>query len=253
VNASQDNHIVVEHQNGLAIRLGLRQIKGFSEHGIQSVLANRPQSGYRHPSQVKQLSMNKKDIELLASANALHNVSGDRFQTRWTIMDSASDLPLFSQVYDDVGDGHDEHALHKPNEMQDLLEDFTSVGISLNKHPITLLEEAGRLGRFTHMKDLIQQRHKSMVTVVGLVTGKQAPGTAAGVTFVTLEDNTGNINVVVWGATARAQQQAYLTAKALKVQGILEKEGEVVHVIAVISMSLPDDIIGLNTKSRDFH
>ncbi|EAQ51801.1 MULTISPECIES: error-prone DNA polymerase [Vibrio] len=253
VNASQDNHTVIAHQNGLAIRLGLRQIKGFSEHGIQSVLANRPQSGYRHPSQVKQLSMNKKDIELLASANALHNVSGDRFQTRWAIMDSASDLPLFSQVYDDVGDGHDEHALHKPNEMQDLLEDFTSVGISLNKHPITLLEEAGRLGRFTHMKDLIQQRHKSMVTVVGLVTGKQAPGTAAGVTFVTLEDNTGNINVVVWGATARSQQQAYLTAKALKVQGILEKEGEVVHVIAGKLIDITDDIIGLNTKSRDFH
>ncbi|PTP38803.1 error-prone DNA polymerase [Vibrio splendidus] len=253
VNASQDNHIVVEHQNGLAIRLGLRQIKGFSEHGIQSVLANRPQSGYRHPSQVKQLSMNKKDIELLASANALNNVSGDRFQTRWAIMDSASDLPLFSQAYDDAEAGHDEHALHKPNEMQDLLEDFTSVGISLHKHPITLLEEAGRLGRFTHMKDLIQQRHKSMVTVIGLVTGKQSPGTAAGVTFVTLEDSTGNINVVVWGSTARAQQQAYLTAKALKVQGILEKEGEVVHVIAGKLIDITEEIVGLNTKSRDFH
>ncbi|TKF71295.1 DNA polymerase III subunit alpha [Vibrio sp. F13] len=253
VNASQNDHTVAPHQNGLAIRLGLRQIKGFSEHGIQSVLANRPQSGYRHPSQVKQLSMNKKDIELLASANALHNVSGDRFQTRWAIMDSASDLPLFSQAYDDAEAGHDEHVLHKPNEMQDLLEDFTSVGISLNKHPITLLEEAGRLGRFTHMKDLIQQRHKSMVTVVGLVTGKQSPGTAAGVTFVTLEDSTGNINVVVWGATARAQQQAYLTAKALKVQGILEKEGEVVHVIAGKLIDITDEIVGLKTKSRDFH
>ncbi|MEZ9872487.1 error-prone DNA polymerase [Vibrio sp. 10N.261.51.C6] len=253
VNASQNDHTVVSHQNGLAIRLGLRQIKGFSEHGIQSVIANRPPSGYRHPSQVKQLSMNKKDIELLASANALHNVSGDRFQTRWAIMDSASDLPLFSQVYDDTEDEHGEHTLHKPNEMQDLLEDFTSVGVSLNKHPITLLEEAGRLGRFTHMKDLIQQRHKSMVTVVGLVTGKQSPGTAAGVTFVTLEDSTGNINVVVWGATARAQQQAYLTAKALKVQGILEKEGEVVHVIAGKLIDITDEIVGLKTKSRDFH
>ncbi|MFL9781247.1 error-prone DNA polymerase [Vibrio cyclitrophicus] len=248
VNTSQDNHIVVEHQNGLAIRLGLRQIKGFSEHGIQSVLANRPYSGYRHPSQVKQLSMNKKDIELLASANALHNVSGDRFQTRWAMMDSASDLPLFSQVHDDI-----KHSLHQPSEMQNLLEDFSSVGISLNKHPITLLEETNRLGRFTHMKDLKQQRHKSMVTVVGLVTGKQSPGTAAGVTFVTLEDNTGNINVVVWGATARAQQQAYLTAKALKVQGVLEKEGEVVHVIAGKLIDITDEITGLNTKSRDFH
>ncbi|UIJ39891.1 error-prone DNA polymerase [Vibrio kanaloae] len=248
VNTSQENHTVVSHQNGLAIRLGLRQIKGLSEHGIQSVLANRPHSGYRHPSQVKQLSINKKDIELLASANALHNVSGDRFQTRWALMDSASDLPLFRQAYDKV-----EHALHKPNEMLDLLEDFTSVGVSLNKHPITLLEEANRLGRFTHMKDLIQQRHKSMVTVVGLVTGKQSPGTAAGVTFVTLEDSTGNINVVVWGATARAQQKAYLTAKALKVQGILEKEGEVMHVIAGKLIDITDEIVGLKTKSRDFH
>ncbi|MEZ9339544.1 error-prone DNA polymerase [Vibrio splendidus] len=248
VNASQDNHIVVEHQNGLAIRLGLRQIKGLSEHGIHSVLANRPQSGYRHPSQVKQLSMSKKDIELLASANALHNVSGNRFQTRWAMMDSASDLPLFSQVHDDI-----EHSWHQPSEMQNLLEDFSSVGISLNKHPITLLEEANRLGRFTHMKDLAQQRHKSMVTVVGLVTGKQSPGTAAGVTFVTLEDDTGNINVVVWGATARAQQQAYLTAKALKVQGILEKEGEVVHVIAGKLIDITKEIVDLNTKSRDFH
>jgi len=231
----------------------MRQIKGLSEHGIQSVLANRPHSGYRHPSQVKQLSINKKDIELIASANALHNVSGDRFQTRWAIMDSASDLPLFSQIDDSFGKGYDEQGLQQPSEMQDLLEDFTSVGISLNKHPITLLEEANRLGRFTHMKDLKQQRHKSMVTVVGLVTGKQSPGTAAGVTFVTLEDNTGNINVVVWGTTARAQQQAYLTAKALKVQGILEKEGEVVHVIAGKLIDITDEIVGLKTKSRDFH
>ncbi|WP_394142411.1 error-prone DNA polymerase [Vibrio chagasii] len=253
VNASQDNHTVVSQQNGLAIRLGMRQIKGLSEHGIQSVLANRPHSGYRHPSQVKQLSINKKDIELLASANALHNVSGDRFQTRWAIMDSASDLPLFSHIDDSFEKGNDEQGLQQPSEMQDLLEDFTSVGISLNKHPITLLEEANRLGRFTHMKDLKQQRHKSMVTVVGLVTGKQSPGTAAGVTFVTLEDNTGNINVVVWGATARAQQQAYLTAKALKVQGILEKEGEVVHVIAGKLIDITDEIVGLKTKSRDFH
>ncbi|KAB0479665.1 DNA polymerase III subunit alpha [Vibrio chagasii] len=253
VNTSQDNHTVVSQQNGLAIRLGMRQIKGLSEHGIQSVLANRPSSGYHHPNQVKQLSINKKDIELLASANALHNVSGDRFQTRWAIMDSASDLPLFSQIDDSFEKDNDEQGLRQPSEMQDLLADFTSVGISLNKHPITLLEEANRLGRFTHMKDLKQQRHKSMVTVVGLVTGKQSPGTAAGVTFVTLEDNTGNINVVVWGATARAQQQAYLTAKALKVQGILEKEGEVVHVIAGKLIDITDEIVGLKTKSRDFH
>ena len=103
------------------------------------------------------------------------------------------------------------------------------------------------------MNDLKQQRHKSMVTVVGLVIGKQSPGTAAGVTFVTLEDNTGNINVMVCETTARAQQQAYLTAKALKVQGILEKEDEMVHLIAGKLIDITDENVGLKNKSRDFH
>lgn len=92
-----------------------------------------------------------------------------------------------------------------------------------------------------------------MVTVVGVVTGKQSPGTAAGVTFFTLEDNTGNINVVVWKATARCQQQAYLTAKILKVKGIIEKEGDVVHVIAGQLIDLTDELTGLKTQSREFH
>jgi error-prone DNA polymerase len=116
-----------------------------------------------------------------------------------------------------------------------------------------LLEQANKLGRFTHMQNLKHQRDKSMVTVVGVVTGKQSPGTAAGVTFFTLEDNTGNINVVVWKATARSQQQAYLTAKILKVKGIIEKEGDVLHVIAGKLIDLTDELTGLKTKSREFH
>ena len=71
--------------------------------------------------------------------------------------------------------------------------------------------------------------------------------------FFTLEDDTGNINVVVWRATARAQQQAYLTAKILRVKGILEREGEVTHVIAGKLEDLTDTLTGLHSKSRDFH
>ncbi len=95
--------------------------------------------------------------------------------------------------------------------------------------------------------------HQSLVTVVGVVTGKQAPGTAAGVTFFTLEDDTGNINVVVWQATARAQKQAYLTAKVLMVKGILEREGEVTHIIAGRLIDMTEKLQGLQSKSRDFH
>jgi error-prone DNA polymerase len=103
------------------------------------------------------------------------------------------------------------------------------------------------------MQELKNKEHQSLVTVTGIVTGKQSPGTAAGVTFFTLEDDTGNINVVVWKATARAQKSAYLTAKILQVKGILEKEGEVHHVIAGRLIDMTDKLQGLHSKSRDFH
>jgi len=89
--------------------------------------------------------------------------------------------------------------------------------------------------------------------VVGLVTGRQSPGTAAGVTFMTLEDDTGNTNVVVWQATAHAQKQAFLRGKILKVIGVIKKEGEVIHLIAGKLIDLTPLIQNLNISSRDFH
>lgn len=129
-----------------------------------------------------------------------------------TVLD---ELPLFQQQTSFAST-----PLAAPNPYQDLLEDFASTGLSLGLHPITMLEQAGVLERFSRANQLPTLPHRSLVTVVGLVTGKQSPGTAAGVTFFTLEDDTGNTNVVVWQATARAQKQAYLTAKLLMVKGI---------------------------------
>lgn len=187
-------------------------------------------------------------MESLASANALHSISGNRYQTRWQVMDSLSDLPLFSSIV------NSDHSLHStPSDYQNLIEDFASTGVSLGQHPITMLSRAGILPKFVRCQELSQLSHRSAVTVAGLVTGRQAPGTATGVTFVTLEDDTGNINVVVWQATARAQKHAYLSAKALMVKGILEREGEVVHVIAGKLIDLTPHLTELSTHSRDFH
>ncbi|MGF1756089.1 error-prone DNA polymerase, partial [Vibrio makurazakiensis] len=248
INQSQSDHTVVKQQGSLAIQLGLRIVKGLSKHGIECVIMNRPTQGYTHLNHVTQLSINRKDIELLASANAMQVLSGNRYKTRWHMMDSTNDLPLFNQLEEPTNT-----YTHQPNEIQSLVEDFSSTGVTLNKHPITLLDEAGHLGRFHRLNQLQHIEHKSLVTVIGLVTGKQSPGTAAGVTFFTLEDDTGNINVVVWGATARAQQQAYLTAKVLKVKGILEREGQVIHVIAGRLIDMSDQLENLKTRSRDFH
>ncbi|MEZ9232010.1 error-prone DNA polymerase [Vibrio amylolyticus] len=248
VNYSDYQHQVVHSDSGLAIRLGLRQIKGASHDGMMQLLKARPATGYQHTHQLQHIGLNKKDLERLASADAMHEFAHNRYQTRWSMMNSITDLPLFQNMNE-----LNEKPLSGPSAMQTLAEDYTSTGLSLTQHPITLLDNANWLGTFTRQRELRTKAHQSMVTVVGVVTGRQSPGTAAGVTFFTLEDDTGNINVVVWQATARAQKQAYLTSKVLMVKGILEREGEVTHIIAGRLIDLTDHLERLETKSRDFH
>ncbi|HHC6509946.1 TPA: error-prone DNA polymerase [Vibrio parahaemolyticus] len=249
VNHSYYQHHLIQRPNGrLGVQLGFRLVKGFNEEGATRLVERRPKTGYHSIQEVKQILRSRRDIELLASANAFQILSGNRYNARWAAMDSLSDLPLFHHI--------EEPSVSyqaQPSEYESLIEDYASTGLSLNRHPITLLEEAGILPRFTRMKQLVDKEHKSLVTVAGVVTGRQSPGTAAGVTFFTLEDDTGNINVVVWSATARAQKQAYLTSKILMVKGILEREGEVIHIIAGKLIDCTHYLSNLQSKSRDFH
>ncbi|USD66178.1 error-prone DNA polymerase [Vibrio sp. SCSIO 43136] len=247
-NYSSYEHLLVNQGERLVIRLGLRLIKGLSAAGAAALLSHRPKAGYQHAHQLRHIGISDKDLAHLASADALKSFAGDRFNARWQLMDNLEDLPLFKGLSQP-----DESFVHQPDELETLTEDYAATGLSLNKHPITLLEEAGKLGRFTRHRDLVNTDHQSLVHVVGVVTGKQSPGTAAGVTFFTLEDDTGNINVVVWAGTARAQKQAYLTAKILKVSGILEREGEVTHVIAGKLTDMTEHLAQFKSKSRDFH
>ncbi|GHG01471.1 error-prone DNA polymerase [Thalassotalea marina] len=248
VNESYYDHQVVDDEGNKAIRLGLRIINGFAQQAAKQLLQQRPKQGFESVNQVKQLGLNRYAMEQLASADAFHRIAGNRYQTRWKIMDTEQNMPLFA-----VHEGQQEAFYFAPSDIDTLSEDYASTGLSLNKHPITLLDEAGKLTKFTRMTELKDKAHKSLVTVVGVVTGKQAPGTASGVTFMTLEDDTGNINVVVWSATSRAQKQPYMTAKILKVKGMLEREGEVTHVIAGKLIDLTDELATLKTTSRDFH
>lgn len=245
---SQYIHSIVPSAQGYAIQLGLTLIKGLSQKGAEQLLHNRPSRGFTSSQQIKHIGLNKKDIAALASADALKSLSGDRYHTRWQVMDSIHDLPLFQSQQ-----ASSEPFLFTESPTEALLEDYAATGLSLDQHPITILDKAQKLGRFTRQTELLNRAHRSMVTVVGVVTGRQSPGTAAGVTFFTLEDDTGNVNVVVWAKTARAQKQSYLTAKILKVDGILEHDGQVTHVIAGKLTDLTESLNGLITSSRDFH
>lgn len=261
-----------------AIRLGLRQVKGLSAAGAALLIQHRPAAGYRQLSQLRQTGLNRADLQALASANALVAISGDRYNSRWQLLDKQHSLPLFAdetecnliaaavetvktETRSAVAEASSDYNLSTlqcgqlaaPTAIEEVLEDYAATGLSLQQHPIALLRQAGKLPRSVPAAALTEVRHKSPVRISGLVTLRQRPGTATGVTFLSLEDESGTANVVVWLATAQAQQQAFLTAQILQVDGILEREGEVTHVIAGRLTDLSAELSAFASKSRDFH
>ncbi len=262
INASCWDHQLVITEGEVKLRLGFRLIKGLSESSVNLIMTSKAkhEHGFTHLNQITSSGLNKRDLQLLASANAFAMISGDRYTTRWSLMNMEAELPLFKNI-DEGSTPHQEldsgryskHIVKTPTKVESMLEDYAATNISIHSHPIQLLRENGLLGKYTAAEDLISCRHKSVVTVVGLVTGRQSPGTAGGVTFVTLEDDTGSSNVVIWVATARAQKKSFLTSKLLKVKGVVEREGKVIHVIAGKLIDLSDELQELEIKSRDFH
>ena len=250
------NHSVWDHSleatetAELALRLGLRQVKGVRQDHIQRLLEHRPKQGFKDLSQVQLLHLPKGQLESLASANALTCFSGHRYQARWQLLGNHQDLPLLRKVRETNPD-----QLPEPAALDALTEDYASLHLSLEQHPIALLRHAGLLQGCLSTSQMTDKPHQSLVTAAGLVTGRQRPSTASGVTFITLEDETGNTNLVVWQGTARAQRQAYLNAKILKVKGILERDpdSQVTHIIAGKLIDCSHLLEQLTVSSRDFH
>lgn len=250
VNQSSVEHTMVVNGQQKEIQLGLCLIKGLSESGASAVVTYRPTHGYVAMHEIQQLGLTRSDLQALASADALKSISGNRYETRWKMMDTQGSLPLFEE-HEDL---HNDGLSKQPSDAENLLEDYASTGLSVKNHPIALLKKKHKLNNISWSNTLKGKKNKSVVKVLGAVTGRQAPGTAAGVTFLTLEDDSGNMNVVVWQATARAQQQTFLKAKLLQVNGIIEcsKEG-VIHIIAGKLIDRTPWLEDITLPSRDFH
>ena len=250
VNQSSVEHTMVVNGQQKEIQLGLCLIKGLSESGASAVVSYRPTHGYVAMHEIQQLGLTRSDLQALASADALKSISGNRYETRWKMMDTQGSLPLFEE-HEDL---HNDGLSKQPSDADNLLEDYASTGLSVKNHPIALLKKKHKLNNISWSNTLKGKKNKSVVKVLGAVTGRQAPGTAAGVTFLTLEDDSGNMNVVVWQATARAQQQTFLKAKLLQVNGIIEcsKEG-VIHIIAGKLIDRTSWLEDITLPSRDFH
>ena len=144
--------------------------------------------------------------------------------------------------------------LPAPTEAQDVFEDYAHLGLSLRRHPLALLRQQHKsLQRCKTAAQLPSIGHKRFVQVAGLVTGRQRPMTASGVIFLTLEDETGNVNVIIWKRVAERQRTPLLRARLLRIKGTVEKEGSVIHVIAGHLQDCDDLLGSLAVHSRDFH
>ncbi|MEB0048104.1 MULTISPECIES: error-prone DNA polymerase [unclassified Pseudomonas] len=233
-----------------ALRMGLRMIKGFREDDARRIEAARAWSAFVDIADLGQRArLDARAQEQLADAGALRGLAGDRHRARWEVAGVQKQLGLFAGL---PSQEEPTVSLPKPTAGEDLQADYASVGTTLGPHPLALLRGELKALRCRSSSELLDVDHGRPVSVAGLVTGRQRPGTASGVTFVTLEDEFGNVNVVVWRDLAERQRQVLVGAHLLKVDGRWEKEGEVRHLIAGRLSDLSPLLDGISVRSRDF-
>ena len=203
--------------------------------------------------QLAQMDAPAKEHALKLAADALRSLAGHRRQAAW----AASLEKAPSAVQGDLfaSQPAKEKAIDLPasGEGENLVADYRSLGLSLRAHPLTLLRRQLSERRFVLAADLKVTGHRALVRAAGIVVGRQRPGTATGVVFVTLEDESGLVNVVVQPQLVEAQRRELLGATLLGVYGQLQKEGEVVHLVAKRLVDLSAWLGRLETVSRDFH
>jgi len=233
-----------------AIRLGLRMIRGFREEDARRIETARSMAPFRDTADLcLRGQLDNRARSQLADAGALQGLAGHRHQARWGVAGVEPQLPLFAGK--DLR--HEEEvSLPMPSVAEDLYTDYATLGTTLGPHPLLLLRETLQSMRCKSSRDLSGVEHGRHIAVAGLVTGRQRPSTASGVIFVTLEDEHGMMNVVVWADLGERQRRELLESRLMQVNGRLEYQSGVRHIIAGRLRNLTHLLTGLDVRSRDF-
>ena len=244
------------------LRLGLRLVNGLSDAAATRIVEARTTSVFIDIADLKRrASLDEGDIKALAAADAFASLTGNRRHALWSALGTGRDAAMFIAPTDDG-----KVALRQPTEAADVVADYQTIGLTLRSHPVALLRaKLDKSARWSAAKIRVA-RSGQLVRVAGIVTCRQRPSTASGTTFVTLEDETGYINVIVWSRLAERQRKELVFSRLMEVAGTIEREGEVVHVVAghltdktALLGGLAGEAgvegakgAGLNTTSRDF-
>jgi len=248
-----------------AVRLGFRQIKGFGELGALALMANRPAGGFQDIYlMARQTGLSPAALEKLAEADAFGSLGLSRREALWAVQrfgkgrKPPAALPLFeaAQNFNHNMGVSAEFGPEAPVDLpvmgpgEEIIEDYASLRLSLKGHPISMLRDALGGAGISKATDLARVRDGDRISHAGLAIVRQRPGTASGVVFITLEDETGITNLVVWNKVMEKYRREVMTATVMGVAGKLQREDGVTHIIADKLVDLTPMLQGLTENNR---
>jgi hypothetical protein len=237
-----------------ALRLGMRMVKSLSEAAGMRVEVARIERRFESVQDLaRRAALDRGDLEALAAAGALVALSGNRHLAYWEVAGTERSLPLAPQGERAGSLEEGRPLLEAPTEGQRIVADYASVGLTLGRHPMALLRDRLVRNRLLTAADLNCVAHGKRVRTAGIVLMRQRPQSANGVTFLTLEDESGQVNVIVWESVGREQRRAMIESRLLEVQGELQRQEGIMHVIAKRLIDRSSLLGELLTRSRDFH
>jgi error-prone DNA polymerase len=241
-----------------AVRLGLELVQGLNEAAAQRIVAARAERPFADATDLAHRAhLDHGEVNALARADALAPLTGHRRRALWTTLGLDADAPRSAPLSTRLAAREPQASLIAPTEGQDIVADYAHTALTLRRHPLALLRDRFTAMRLKTAAQVNSARHRQPVRTTGIVTCRQRPSTASGVTFVTLEDETGTTNVVVWRATAEKYRRELLGSTLLTVYGHVERvETSAVPVVHLIAARLTDQsqLLGqLTVASRDFH
>jgi error-prone DNA polymerase len=232
-----------------AVRLGLRMVSGLKEASVERLVAARRDALFHNSEDLaRRARLDSGDMNALAAGDALMSLSGHRRQQAW----EASALHKSPPLLTDAPVHEDFLELPEAEEGEEILHDYDTLGLTLRRHPVALLRDWLDRHRVITSARLAHMPDGRFVRACGLVTTRQQPATAKGTVFVTLEDETGCVNVIVWKDLRDAQRQVLLGARLMAVDGVWQRQGGVRHLLARRLIDVSRKLGSLPVASRNF-
>jgi len=232
-----------------AVRLGLNSLFGMRAEAAQRIEDARAIAAFADVADLaRRGGLDRHDLQVLAAGNALHALAGHRRAALWQAAGAVPDRDLLRATTPE----EDAPVLAAPSEGESIVSDYRSQGLTLGRHPLALLRTQLLAQRFLPASTLSCYTNGQVARACGIVTVRQRPGTAKGVVFMTLEDETGTVNVIVWPDLVESQRREVLSAPLLGVYGVWQQEGIVRNLVAKRLVDMSHLLGRLRTSSRDF-